>query len=97
MKKMVLWITLILFSLITLFAVMEYGVVGIIQYQLANWAGVQVLVDLIIALAFFLVWMWQDAKKRGISPWPWLILTLLIGSFGPLIYFIVRCHTAKND
>jgi hypothetical protein len=97
MKKLTLWAALIGFGLLSVLAVMEHGAVGIFQHQLANLAGMQVLADLVIALAFFLVWMWQDAKKRGVSPWPWLVLTLLAGSFGPLIYFIVRLYTTKND
>ncbi|TDR31975.1 DUF2834 domain-containing protein [Hydromonas duriensis] len=97
MKKLILWAVLLGFSVLTAIAVASHGVIGIFQYQLANAAGLQVLVDLIIASAFFLVWMWHDTQKRGVSPWPWLILTLVAGSFGPLIYFIVREYKAQNN
>ena len=97
MKKLILWIVLLAFSALTVIAVVNHGATGILQYQLANSAGIQVLVDLVIALAFFLVWMWNDAKKRGVSPWPWLILTLIAGSFGPLIYFLLREYQAQKN
>ena len=45
---------------------------------------------LVIALGLFLVWMWRDAKAAGRNPWPWLVLTLVAGSIGPLIYLLGR-------
>ena len=90
MQKIILWLALMALTALTAVAVANHGPIGIFQYQLANFAGMQVLFDLVIALAFFLVWMWHDTKKRGVSPWPWVVLTLIVGSFGPLIYFIVR-------
>lgn len=92
MQRIILWMVLIVFGVLTVAAVTHYSAIGILQHQLANFAGMQVLADLAIALAFFLVWMWQDAKKRGVSPWPWIAITLVAGSFGPLLYLIVRQH-----
>jgi len=48
------------------------------------------LADLVIALSVFLVWMWRDARAIGRNPWPWLVMTLAIGSFGPLLYLLTR-------
>ena len=79
-------VTLIPFTLLTVYAVMEVGLDGIVAYQLASSPGVQVLVDLVIACALFLVWMFQDAKKHGRNPWGYLVITLAAGSFGPLLY-----------
>jgi hypothetical protein len=50
----------------------------------------QLFFDLVIALLLFLVWMWGDAKATGRNPWPWIAITLAIGSFGPLLYLITR-------
>lgn len=97
MNKLILWITLILFGALTGAAVVNHGAMGIVQYQLANFAGMQVLADLVIALALFIVWLWHDAQKRGINPWPWIVLTLVAGSFGPLIYLIVRHKDVKSN
>ena len=59
-------------------------------------AGWQVLADLTIALTLFLVWMWQDAKVTRRNPWPWILITLTLGSFGPLIYLLTRKSTAET-
>ncbi len=79
-------VILIPFTLLTVYAVMEVGLDGIIAYQLQTSAGIQVLVDLVIACAIFLVWMFKDAKKTGRNPWGYFILTAVAGSFGPLLY-----------
>ncbi len=89
MKRIVLTTVLMTFLLLTVAAVWQHGFVGIFAYQLQNLAGIQVLVDLVIAAGLFLVWMWQDAKTAGRNPWPWLVLTLAIGSIAPLVYLLL--------
>lgn len=58
--------------------------------MLANAATLQVFADLGIALGLVMVWMWQDARQQGISPLPFVALTLGLGSVGPLLYLIRR-------
>ena len=82
------------FTVLTILAVIDHGYAGILTYQFATWAGVQVLVDLVIACALFLVWLWHDAKALGRNPWPWIAITLFLGSFGPLLYLVTRKTTA---
>ena len=77
---------LIPFTALTLWAAYEYGGTGILEYQLATSAGLQVWIDLVIAMVLFLIWMFPDAKKHGRNPWPWVPVTLIFGSFGPLLY-----------
>ncbi len=84
---------LIPFTLLTVYAVMDVGYLGLFDYQLRSPAGWQVLADLVIALVLVLTWLFMDAKRSGRSPWPWVILTLAAGSFGPLLYIL----TAKTD
>ena len=88
MKKPVILATLLAFSVLTALAVWHHGYVGIFEVQLQTWAGAQVLVDLAIALTIFLVWVWRDARVAGRNPWPWIVLTLVAGSFGPLLYLL---------
>jgi hypothetical protein len=90
MSRAVLMIVLVAFGALTAVAVAQHGVLGIFAWQLQNTAGLQVLVDLVIALSLFLVWMWDDARRTGRNPWPWLVLTLAAGAFGPLLYLLTR-------
>ena len=41
--------------------------------------------------------MWQDAKKRGVSVIPHILLTLTLGSVGPLLYLIQRVGSKKEN
>ncbi|CAM2009293.1 hypothetical protein [Acanthopleuribacter pedis] len=85
----------ILLIAVTLPALWFHGYWGIIAPHFQSWGAGQVLTDLVIALAMVLVWMWFDAKKQGRRFWPWLLLTLAAGSFGPLLYVLFRPAPAK--
>lgn len=89
MKRIVLIVVLIAFLALTLAAVWQQGYLGIFSTQFQTLGGIQVLVDLMIAASLFLVWMWQDAKAAGRNPWPWVLVTLAVGSFGPLVYLLL--------
>ena len=52
--------------------------------------GAQLLLDFALALGMLLYWMSSDAKQRGISFWPFVALTLTLGSIGPISYFAWR-------
>lgn len=80
---------LIPFTALTVYAVMKVGYVGLFEYHLHSPAGWQVFVDLVIALILVLVWLVPEAKRRGASPWPWAIGTLLTGSIAPLLYLAI--------
>lgn len=90
MQRSLVAVVLIPFSLLSAAALWQYGYLGIFANEFQNTAGMQVLADLVIALSLFLVWMWRDAKATGRNPWPWLVVTLTVGSFGPLIYLLTR-------
>ncbi len=40
-------------------------------------------------MAFFVLAV-PDAKRRGISPWPYFAVTLVAGSIGILAYLVAR-------
>lgn len=94
-KQIAIVSVIVAFGALTIVPLYEYGYLGLLRLALANSATVQVFVDLVIALTLFLLWMWPDAKQRGISPVPYLVITLLLGSFGPLLYLFRRFGSAE--
>ena len=89
-KQLAAEAVLIGFSAFSGYAVYQYGYLGLFEQGLANAATIQVLLDLTIALSLVMVWMWQDARKQGMAPLPYVILTLTLGSIGPLFYLVRR-------
>lgn len=66
------------------------GFVGFFEQLLATPAGWQVLVDVTIALFLVLSWIRRDAREKGRSFWPYALLTVGLGSIGPLLYLTLR-------
>lgn len=93
MNRTVLLIVLALvtldFAVLSGYAMMEQGYLGIWLYQFANPAGWQVLADLIIVSTLAMVWMVADARRSGRNAWPYVAITVFAGSFGPLLYLLV--------
>lgn len=83
-------ITLVAFGVLTATALWIDGVLGIFASIISSWGSLQIYVDLIIALTFIMVWMFHDARAQGRNPWPWILATLAVGAFSPLIYLLVR-------
>ncbi|MCW8279167.1 DUF2834 domain-containing protein [Pseudomonas sp. PCH199] len=53
----------------------------------------QVVIDLYLLAALAGIWMYQDVRKRGRSVWsvvPYLVITTVFVSVGPLLYLVVR-------
>lgn len=88
--KITLLCILAAFTVLTGLALWHHGYWGILEPHFRSFGAAQVLADLVIALGLFLVWMWRDAKQSGRNPWPWLLVTLVAGSFGPLLYLLAR-------
>ena len=89
-KTLVLSFVLFDFLVLSVYAVSEVGYFGIFTGQFGDWGSIQVLVDLVIVCALAMLWMFTDARGRGVNPWPYLLITVLAGSFGPLLYLIRR-------
>jgi Terpene cyclase DEP1 len=90
MQRALLVVTLVLFGILSAFALAERGYLGIFALHFQSYAGAQVLADLVIALTLVMIWMWRDARSNGRRIWPWLLATLALGSFGPLLYLLTR-------
>jgi Terpene cyclase DEP1 len=90
MPRTLLLVTLAAFGVLTGLALWHHGYWGILEPHFKSFGAAQVLADLAIALTLFVVWMWRDARATRRNPWPWLVLTLAAGSFGPLLYLLTR-------
>jgi Terpene cyclase DEP1 len=77
------------FSLFTLWLIAQVGVAGFYRTLLATTTGWQAFADLVIALTLVLSWMLQDARRSGRRFWPYLLVTLAVGSIGPLCYLLL--------
>lgn len=90
MQRVLLIITLLAFGALSTVAMWQHGYWGILAPHFQSFGAGQVLADLVIALTLVMLWMWQDAKASGRNVWPWLLFTLVAGSFGPLLYLLTR-------
>ncbi len=89
-KQIVAAVVLADFVAFSAYAIAQHGYVGLFTQHLTNAAGMQVFVDLVIALTIVMAWMWQDARAHDINPVPYVLLTLGLGSIGPLAYLVRR-------
>ncbi len=96
MLKIFITLIIILFGGLTGLAVREVGYWGVFEYQLNTYSGMQVLADLCISISFALYWMKEDAAKNKRLFYPWFVFTLIAGSFGPLLYFLVGLFKNKK-
>ena len=85
-----LLVVLTLFSVLTALALIDVGYFGILEPHFKSWGEGQVLADLVILGALACLWMIADARECGLSVWPFLVVTLFLGSYGPLLYLVAR-------
>jgi hypothetical protein len=93
MNKMKLFTLAVLvgFAGLNVFAISEGGLAALeALVKEANPWAILFGVDLTIALAMVTVGLWRDARARGISPLPYVLLTAFTGSIGPLLYVVRR-------
>lgn len=78
------------FLVFTAWVIYRYGYLGFADVFLGSALGIQVLIDLTISLALVATWMVRDARERGVAVAPYLVITLFLGSLGPLLYLVRR-------
>lgn len=77
------------FGVLTGVALLEHGYFGIFEFHFPSSAGWQVLADLVIVCVLAMAWMIADARRSGRTVWPYLLLTVFAGAFGPLLYLFI--------
>jgi hypothetical protein len=95
-KQLVVGIVWLGFAALTIaiFAVEGRAALAIPYPRLAS---IGVTVDLLIALALVSIWMYLDARKRGKSAIPFILMALVFGSLGPLTYLFLRLGDPRAE
>ena len=96
MKERILWGLLLLdFVIVSLYLIWPTGANGLLEFvvEAQGW-GLQVTMDLVVALTIGTVWMWKDARSKGINPLPYAVMVPLTGSIGLLMYLAM--HGVQN-
>lgn len=97
MAKLLLIVVTLTFGAFSAWVMLEHGYLGIWRAGFINSATLQILDDLIIACSLASLWMIRDARQSGRNPWPYVVITLTGGSFGPLLYLLVGEFTKQDD
>jgi hypothetical protein len=84
------------FAAFTGWVILRLGYFGCWKQLLATPLGWQVTADITIALFLVLSWMRRDARATGRSYWPYVAVTLGLGSLGPLLYLVLRPARATS-
>jgi hypothetical protein len=78
------------FGAFSVWVAATHGYTGFLSLVRREPWGLQMLLDLAIALSFAIGWMRHDAKRRGITSWPYVAMTIALGSLGVLAYVVRR-------
>lgn len=88
--KLGIGVVFVSFSLLTAYAVEQYGFIGLFEAALSTTVGVLLMVDLTIALGMVTLWLVNDARAHGKNPIVYVLMTVTLGSVGPLLYLLLR-------
>ena len=89
-RKALLLAVLLPFAAFSAWVVVEYSYLEIFTDHFIKPTGMQVIIDLVIAISLALFWMIADARKRNITVWPFVLISGTLGSIGPLAYLVWR-------
>ncbi len=89
MNKPLLSIVLIVFGALTVYTLAHYGgLFAWLAFYTRDPASWQIFADLVITMCLLLVFIRRDAQANRRPFLPWAVFCLVVGSFGPLLYFI---------
>lgn len=89
------------FTVYTIWALSQVGYVGLLMNPATTVGDIpigplQIAIDLVIMAMITIGWMLADAKKHGITAWPFILITCVLGSIGPLFYLLIRTVLARK-
>lgn len=87
--RTVLILALAAFGAFSSYVMWEVGYLGIWQAGMSSLGAWQVLLDLVLMSFIALGFIWRDARHTGRTVWPFALLTVAAGSFGPLLYLLL--------
>ena len=87
--RTVLILVLAAFGVFSTYVMWQVGYLGIWQAGMSSIGAWQVLLDLVIMSWIALGFIWRDSRQSGRTIWPFALLTLAAGSFGPLLYLLL--------
>lgn len=82
-------IALVTFTTYSLTIVANEGLLAVLDLFAGGWSQ-QLFIDLFIACGVCTFWIIPDAKKHGVSPWPFVIALPFVGSVATLAYITLR-------
>jgi hypothetical protein len=80
----------VLFTAYSTLVVVDHGYTGFLHLAWREPWGMQMLLDLTISLTIVSSLLVVDARRRKRAAWPWVLVTLFLGSVGPLWYLALR-------
>jgi hypothetical protein len=89
---------LVLFSIYTGWIIWQFGYTSVFEVCLREHPSTQALIDLLISCGLLFFIMIFDNRRSGRpirKVVPFAIVTVLAGSIGPLLYFLVYSHLLK--
>ena len=89
-RLIALTLVILAFAALTAQALHVAGYWGILLPNFQSWGAAQVFTDLVILAALACFWMWTDAPRHQLPAWPFILVTVAAGAFGPLFYLLAR-------
>ena len=89
-------ITLVAFSVFTVYVLMQTGYIGLFEDGLASWGARQITVDLVIAAVIAMGFIIKDARVNNLQYIPFIVATCFLGSIGLLSYLVYRGIKVKQ-
>lgn len=90
MKNTLLVLVWLAFTAYSAVIAWQHGIFGFVALAGREPWGLQMLLDLFLALSLFAGFVIKDAKERGLRAWPWILAMFALGSIGALPYLVHR-------